>query len=309
MMELRHLRYFIAVAEELHFTRAAERLHIAQPPLSQQIQALEAELGVALFERSRRRVSLTEAGQQFLSSARAILADTERAADNARRAARGELGELRIGLIISLPLTRLIPESINAYRQRYPDVTLQLRDMNTLVQFQALLDGELDLGFSRRPEEGIPDELGVLELQSHPLCAVIHDSHPLAHRATLSLAELRDEPFILYPSDAGSGIQRLILRLCASQGFTPRVAQEAREATTHIGLVSARLGIAVLPATVSCIHAHGVRYIPLSDPDASTTLILSWHKDNASPLVRQFVEHVQVASLALEQQKASTWEA
>jgi DNA-binding transcriptional LysR family regulator len=298
-MELRHLRYFIAVAEELHFTRAAERLHIAQPPLSQQIQALETELGVALFERNRRRVTLTEAGKRFLDSARAILAETERAAETARRAARGEVGELRIGIIVSLPLTRLIPEAINDYRHRYPQVTLQLRDMTTLTQLQAVLDGDLDVGFARRPEEGVPDGLAVIELQSDPLCAVIHESHPLAQRASLSLAELRNEPFILYPRDAGSGIQRQILSLCGRHGFIPRVEQEAREATTHIGLVSARLGIAILPATVSCIHAAGVRYIPLNDPGATTTLILTTRKNDHSPLVARFVECVRTVRAAL----------
>lgn len=304
-MELRHLRYFVTVAEELHFTRAAERLHIAQPPLSQQIQALEAELGVTLFERTRRSVALTEAGKQFLISARQILADTERAAETARRAARGEVGELRIGIIVSLPLTRLIPEAINDYRHRYPEVTLQLRDMTTLMQLQAVLDGKLDVGFSRRPEEGVPDGLNVIQLQRDPLCAVIHESHPLADQPTLSLAQLRDEPFILYPSDAGSGIQRQILRLCATHGFIPRVEQEAREATTHIGLVSARLGTAILPYTVSCIHADGVRYIPLSDPGAATTLILTTRQHEASPLVQRFVACVQESQLTLEKQKTS----
>jgi DNA-binding transcriptional LysR family regulator len=292
-MELRHLRYFVTVAEELHFTRAAERLHIAQPPLSQQIQALETELGVELFERTRRSVKLTAAGQQFLLSARALLADAERAVETARRAARGELGELRVGLIISLPLTPLVSRALNDYRHRYPQVTLQLTDMTTLMQLKAIQENQLDLGFVRRPEGGVPDNLEVLELQRDPLCVVIHQSHPLAARSTLSLAELRDEPFILFPPDAGSGIQRQILRLCSAQGFTPRVEQEASESTTQIGLVSAGLGIAILPATVSCIHAEGVRYIPLSDEGASTTLILASRKGDRSPLVTQFIACVR----------------
>jgi DNA-binding transcriptional LysR family regulator len=205
------------------------------------------------------------------------------------------VGELRVGLIISLPLTPIVPRTLNDYRHRYPEVTLQLRDKTSLLQMRAILNHELDAGFTRLPEEGVPEGLEVLELQRDPLCAVIHESHPLARERSLSLAQLRDEPFILYPQDAGSGIQRQILHLCQEHGFEPQVEQEAREATTHIGLVSARFGIAILPATVSCIQVEGVRYIPLSDPGAATTLILASRKDDPSPLVRNFIDCVASA--------------
>jgi DNA-binding transcriptional LysR family regulator len=156
-MELRHLRYFVAVAEELHFTRAAERLHLGQPPLSQQIQALEAELGVALFMRTRRKVSLTVAGERFLLRAREILAAAAEAADEARRAARGEMGELRVGFTASLSMTSFFPALIYDYRLHYPQVALTLREMFSEDQCQALIGGKLDVGFVRRADAEAPE--------------------------------------------------------------------------------------------------------------------------------------------------------
>ncbi|HEU4376868.1 MAG TPA: LysR family transcriptional regulator, partial [Telluria sp.] len=156
-MELRHLRYFIAVAEELHFTRAAERLHIGQPPLSHAIQVLEADVGAQLLERTKRWVRLTEAGKLFLVDARKILAMTEQAAETARRAGRGEAGELRIGFTYSTPLTPLFADVVNRYRQEFPHVTLTLHEMATLRQLDAIGQRTLDLGFIRPPEIAVPD--------------------------------------------------------------------------------------------------------------------------------------------------------
>jgi DNA-binding transcriptional LysR family regulator len=288
-MELRHLRYFVAVAEELHFTRAAERLHIGQPPLSQQIQALEEELGVQLFARSKRRVALTEAGQRFLVSARQILADTEQAAEQARRAARGEVGELRIGFTSSLPLTPLLPGVLNDYRRRHPQVTLTLREMFTTDQFDALMAERLDVGFVRYTNVTAPPGLALREIHRDPLRVVINQRHPLAGEKSLSFAQLRDEAFISYPHDAGTGLSVMLRQLGLAAGFEPKVVQEAREATTQIGLVAAGLGVAILPSPLECVRLSGVRYVPLTETNAYLSLAVAIRAETPSPLLEGFL--------------------
>ncbi|MDY0883153.1 LysR substrate-binding domain-containing protein [Dongia soli] len=289
-MELRHLRYFVAVAEELHFTRAAERLHIGQPPLSQQIQALEQELGVELLARSKRRVSLTEAGKRFLVSARRILAEADQAADDARRAARGELGELRIGFSSSVPFTSMLPRLLHDYRQAHPQVTLTLREMFAVEQMEALRADKLDIGLVRHSGLEHPADLEFHEIRQDPLRVAINAGHPLASRAILQMSDLRDEGFIGYPPGTGSGFTLQLHRLCLAAGFAPRVVQEAREITTQIGLAAAGLGIAVLPAPFECIKIDGVRYVPLADDGAYLALAVATRRLAPSPLVGGFLE-------------------
>ncbi|MCW3479065.1 LysR family transcriptional regulator [Neisseriaceae bacterium JH1-16] len=289
-MELRHLRYFVAVAEELNFTRAAEKLHIGQPPLSQQIQALEAELGATLFERTRRRVELTHAGARFLPRARAILADAASAAEDARRAAQGEVGELSVGFTSSLPFSSILPHLIYRYRLRYPEVTLTLREMSTERQLAAIAAGELDIGMVRLPDVEVPPEVALRQLLVDPLVLVVRHDHPLAARDHVSLAELRDEPFVMYPAAAGTGLYRHLMHLCDDLGFRPRVVQEAREGSTLIGLVAAGFGVSILPGPLSCIQVEGVCYRPLSDPGAVSIASLATRANNASPLVTHFID-------------------
>ncbi|MDC8757387.1 LysR substrate-binding domain-containing protein [Janthinobacterium fluminis] len=288
-MELRHLRYFVAVAEELHFTRAAERLHIGQPPLSQQIQALEAELGAQLFERSKRWVRLTEAGRLFLDDARRILALAEQAAVTARRAQRGEAGELRIGFTFSTPFTPLFATVINRYRQRFPLVRLTLHEMATLPQIEAIGQRTLDLGFVRPPEVAIPASVSLSTLRQDPLRLVLPSAHPLAAQASIAIRELAGQAFVMYPKDAGTGIYPQIFRLCRAAGFVPHIAQEAGEASTIIGLVAAGCGISVLPASFDRIHMDGVCYRPIADPAATTSLLLARLQGQSAPLVDAFI--------------------
>ncbi|MFZ6874031.1 LysR family transcriptional regulator [Undibacterium sp. Di27W] len=293
-MELRHLKYFIAVAEELHFTRAAERLHIGQPPLSHAIQMLEADIGAQLLERSKRWVRLTEAGKLFLKDARHILALAEQASENARRAQRGETGELRIGFTFSTPFTPLFAAVINSYRQQYPDVTLSLREMTTNKQLEALDQRSLDVGFIRPPEDGelargVSSPLRFRKLREDALVAVLPSTHPLAKKKKVSMKDLAQESFIMYPPSAGTGIYPHILRLCRAAGYAPKIVQEANDASTIIGLVAAGCGVSVLIGSFYSIHFDGICYRPIADAGASTSLLLAQRKGEVSPLVEAFV--------------------
>ena len=204
-MELRHLRYFVAVAEELNFTRAAERMHIGQPPLSMQIRDLEEEIGTPLFDREKRRVALTEAGRRFLDHARGILERSRAAVEEARRAGRVEAGELRIGFASSLAYTSTLADTLYRYRQRYPQVGLQLREMFTLDQLAALARRELDVGFVRHGGLEVPAGVGAREIGRDPLRLVVNAAHPLAGAGAVSLDQFRDDGFIAFPPDVGSG--------------------------------------------------------------------------------------------------------
>ena len=295
-MELRHLRYFIAVAEELNFTRAAERLHLGQPPLSQAIQALEADVGAQLFERTRRWVRMTEAGRLFLADARNILTLSEQAADTARRAQRGELGELRIGFTFSTPLTPLFATVINRYRQQFPAVSLRLHEMATLPQLAALDARTLDLGFVRPPDALLPAAVRLSALRQDRLMAVLPAASSLARRKSIDIAELKDLPFVMYPAGAGTGIYPQIFRLCREAGFVPRIGQVAGEASTIIGLVAAGCGVSVLPASFDRIRMDGAIYRPITGKSAVTSLLLAQRSDERTPLVEAFVALAMAAA-------------
>lgn len=288
-MELRHLRYFLAVAEELHFTRAAARLHIGQPPLSQQIQALEAELGVSLFHRTRRSVRLTEAGEHLLVRAREILGASEAVAGELHRIAQGEAGELRIGFTSTGLLMNDLRAMIRRYRQHFPAVNLRLREMYTQAQFEALSQAELDIGFVRF-NDAPPAGLLLHPLHRDRLCLVLPDEHPLASRDTVALAECQDEDFIFYPERSGASVAPLVRQLAVQAGIQLRIVQEAREALTQIGLVSAGMGVAVLPAPMAVMQIPGVRFIPLSDEGAHLDMGLACRADDPSPRVRGFLQ-------------------
>ena len=298
-MELRHLRYFIAVAEELHFGRAAQVLGISQPPLSQQIQALEQEIGARLFERTNRRVELSEAGRLFLAEARLVLAQVDKAADVARRAQLGQLGELKIGFTSSAPFNSSIPQAIFAFRQAFPAVHLALQEMSSKEVAEALVDESVQVGIMRPLP--LPESLVAVELFREPLVAIIRADHPLAvgSEEGLQLSALAAEPFVFFPRSYGSGLYAQLLNLAREAGFSPLITQEAGEAMTIIGLVAAGLGVTVLPASYQRMRIDGVVYRTLLDVEANTAVWLVQRRDQHSPMAKAFVELLTKQAVAL----------
>jgi DNA-binding transcriptional LysR family regulator len=264
-MELRHLRYFLAVAEELHFTRAARRLGMNQPPLSQQIQQLEQELGTALFQRGAREVTLTEPGRALLEDARRILREVEQAGERVRRIARGELGRLRVGMINSAPFHPLIPRVIREFRRRYPGVALSLQEDATPNLAAAVLGETVDAAFVR-PLLGEYPGLQVEPVLEEELVVALPAGHPLAQRTSIALLALSLDPFVLFSRDVGAGLHEVIVHACRQAGFTPRVVQEASQVTSIVNLVASGLGVSLIPASMQQMQIEGVAFRPILRP-------------------------------------------
>ncbi len=298
-MELRHLKYFVTVAEELHFRRAAERLHISQPPLSLQIRDLERELGAKLFDRSQQRVTLTAAGRVFLKDAQQILGAVKDARTNVRRAVDGEVGELRIGFTQSSEFLRFLPETIHRFGQHYPDVTFGLTQMTSAEQLEAVAARRLDFGISRKPSGRAPTSVALTKLYSDPLVLALHCSDPLASGNTISIRKVRDRPFIASPRESGSGLRNALLEMCRSAGFLPKIVQEAREVASMIGFVAAGVGVSVVPASAQCIRIEGIRLVPLTDKQAQSALYFITNVDDRSKLTGQFRQMLLEATLDL----------
>ena len=291
-LELRHLRYFIAVAEDLHFSRAAERLGISQPPLSQQIHTLEEMLGARLLVRTNRRVALTDAGEAFLKEARAILVQVDRAVDYVRSVERGEKGELHIGMTRSAMLAKQVPRAIFRFRTEFPSVHLGLEELNSLEQIDALIHEKIQVGIMR--VQHLPAMLQSHMLYADPLVAVLPAKHPFRPISpTLSVpldpAQLVHEQFIIFADSAGTGIRNQFFQICHDAGFNPRIVQEVQEASTMIGLVAAGLGITILPVSYSYLQQDSVCYIPLSSPSARSDIHVVYRCRDHSPLLRQLL--------------------
>ncbi|MBO8135120.1 LysR family transcriptional regulator [Dickeya fangzhongdai] len=277
-IELRHLRYFIAVAEELHFGRAAEKLHISQPPLSQQIQALEEQIGAQLLERNNRNVRLTQAGELFLKEAWTIINQVNQAAERAARIQRGEIGELNIGFTSSAPFVKQVSRSLLQFRQSYPEVHIQMLEINTKQQIEPLLDGKLDLGVMRN--NPLPETLRHQLLLHEPMVAVVHEEHPLAAApgGHISIQQLANEPFVFFAREVGTALYDEVLTLLKKYGISPYITQEVGEAMTIIGLVSSGLGVSLLPASFRRIRVDGVKYLSLQEKDAISEMWLVTHQ-------------------------------
>ncbi|MBZ7200552.1 LysR family transcriptional regulator [Klebsiella oxytoca] len=275
-IELRHLRYFIAVAEELHFGHAAARLNISQPPLSQQIQILEQQIGARLFARTNRSVSLTDAGKQFLADSRQILSQVEDAAARAARLHHGETGELRIGFTSSAPFIKAVSDTLSTFRHRYPDVHIQTRETNTREQIVPLNEGALDLGLMRNTQ--LPETLVWERVLREPLLAMVPRDHPLASQPGVSLRELAREPFVFFDPHVGIGLYDDILGLMRRYDLTPVITQEVGEAMTIIGLVAAGLGVSILPASFRRVQLSEMCWLPIEEQDAVSEMWLVWSK-------------------------------
>ena len=289
-MELRHLRYFIAVAETLHFGRAAALLHIAQPPLSQQIRRLENELGVRLFHRTNRRVELTDAGHALLDEARRTLAQADRAATVAMKAGRGEVGRFVIGYMASAELS-VFPKVLPVFRKRYPDVELVLQILPPREQFEQLRAGRLHVGFVRLP--ATDRNLIVVPIFSEPLVAVLPKRHSLGRHRSISLQALRDEHFVLFPRQHAPGYYDSLVDICRQAGFDPKPVQESEKLHTILSLVAMGRGVALMPKCVSAVGRKGVVCRPLRPRIPNTELGLVYNPATRSQLVRSFITLVK----------------
>jgi DNA-binding transcriptional LysR family regulator len=290
-MELRHFRYFLAVAEEGNVTRAAEKLGIGQPPLSQQILALERELGVSLFRRTGHGVTLTEAGDALLADARRLLDDAHQAVLNTQRAGRGETGSLNLGFTASSAFNPAVPALIRAFRNAYPGVGLMLTEGNTTQLLASLMEGRLDVAFVR---PGVHSFAGIAlyQIASEPMKIVLPVKHRFASRRRLSMADLAGEPFVLIPREASPTLHDEIVSACRNAGFEPRLGQQAPQLSSVVSLVSAEFGISIVPASVSQIRAEGVVYIDIAGAKVRTRLALASRENDASAKTANFLKEV-----------------
>ncbi|HLX44921.1 MAG TPA: LysR substrate-binding domain-containing protein [Bryobacteraceae bacterium] len=284
-MELRQLRYFVSIAENLHFRRAAEQLSIAQPALSQQIQKLERELGVRLLERTQRRVSLTDAGAVFLERARLTLNEAEEAVRLARLAGRGEIGHLGVGAVTSA-LYGVFPEVVRVFRERHRQVHLTLHELAGNEQTRALRDGRIQVSFLRPPIDEA--DIEVRTITREPWVVALPTAHRFARRSRVALKMLAAESFVSFPRDLAPVLYDQLISMCNRAGFSPRIVQEG-QMQTIVSLVAAGIGVALVPATLENLSRRGVVYRPLTGAVAKLQLAVAWRRDNRSPLLEAFL--------------------
>ena len=300
-MELRHLRYFVAVAEEGHITRAAERLGIQQPPLSHQIRALERELGVQLFRRLPRGVELTEAGRSFIEDARAALARVGQGVEAAKRVARGEQGHLRLAVPPTAPFHPFVPQVILAFREAYPLVSLTMEENLRMETLDQLRGGQMDVAFLRA-SIAAPEGLVVHPLLEEPMVAALPSGHPLARSApsqdaALPLRALAGETFIAYARQQGPALYEAMAAACLQAGFSPQLGQEAPRISTALSLVATGFGVTLVPASMRRMALEGVTYRDLAGAaQARAFLSIAARRDDSSGIVRNFVALVRRAA-------------
>ncbi|WJH40159.1 LysR family transcriptional regulator [Aliirhizobium terrae] len=288
-MDIRAMACFVAVAEELHFRRAAERLHLTQPSLSQRIRALEHEIGTDLFVRDRRSVALTPAGKAFLEPARRSIDNARIAKEQALRAVRGEVGRLRLGFTV-LAFYGLLPEALQAFRRRHPDVEVELVEMNSPSLETALITGTIDLAILHPPLGHL--ELMVRSLPDEPLILALPESHPLAAFEEIPIRALADEPMLIAPRAVGPSIYDRMIALFQSEGVTPHVVQEVTPMTTLSGLVAAGTGIGFVTHGLSRQPRPGVCYRPVTPTPPSLPMAASWLKPELTATGRRFLDEV-----------------
>jgi DNA-binding transcriptional LysR family regulator len=291
-LEIRHLRYFVAVAEELHFTRASVRLKISPPSLTEHIQALETELGVRLLNRTKRTVALTDAGTEFLKEARCALQHTERAAVVARRAGRGEIGRVEIGYVSSASYTGLLTSAVATYRAAHPQVQLVIRKTETSRQLEQILEEKLDLGFLRPPSL-YPPGISSIVVARQPLIVALPRDHGLAPKKIVAVRELAEEYFIVPSFEMERGIFQHTSELGHAAGFVPKIAERAPDFITIVTMVAAGFGVAIVPKACDRIQIPGVLYRGLTPQARPAELSLAFRQDERSPAVLAFVKHIK----------------
>lgn len=302
-MELRHLRYFVAVAEKLHFSRAAEYLNISTPTLSHQIRALETMLGAQLLSRkTKSAVVLTQTGKWFLEEARATLRQAENAELVGKRAARGDIGSVAIGYILTASQIGLLPELIGAFQKEHPDVSLQIHRMDTFPQLKALLDGVLDVGFVRAPER-FPAELTGFVVDRHPYCVAIPENHPLAKRKQVTLAMLAQESFISGSLEMEVGFWSN-MGAVSKAGQSPRVVARAQDIFSLLTLVAAGVGLGIISTPIQNTGIPGIVYRSLTGALQEAEVAVAYRKSESAPAVRSFIEQLRTKVRKKQSQRA-----
>jgi len=292
-MELRHLRYFVGVAEEEHYGRAAERLHVAQPALSRQIQDLEKEIGFPLFDRLPRGVRLSAAGKLFLTDVRRILQEVEEAKLRAERVAKGMAGTLRVGFMETVSWHGVLPEVLRRFRKRQPDVELQLHAMRSLLQIEGVRSGRLDAGFIFSPTR-MDDDLAQKPVARYKTILAAPKGHPLTKRAKVRLRDLQDVPFAWISRWVNPGYYDGLMHECFRGGLkSPRIVQEGVDQAMTLGLVACRMGFAFVADEARWQCPRSVTLLPVVDLNFPVPIYLIWRKDNQSPLLQKFVAHVE----------------
>lgn len=290
--DFRHLRYFVATAELLHMGRAAERLGIAQPALSQQIKALENRLGVPLFVRRKRHIELSNAGVALLPEARAALLQADRALLVAQRAGRGEVGVIEISYVGSAMLERILPRALRAYLGKHPDVELRLSEIPVQQQIEGLQRDVLDLAMVRGPVTAVPEAFQVNVLSRQRMVAVVSKGSRFARAKSIALAELANEPYVMLDDPPDAGFSSAVSAMCGAAGFEPRVAVTARGLSTVIGLVAAGLGVSLVPASMQSIKLEGALFRPIADDAAITELLMVHRRFERSAATRALVDMI-----------------
>lgn len=283
-MELRHLRYFVATAEELNITRAATRLRVSQPPLSRQIRDLEDEVGTALFDRSNRRLKLTPAGEYFLKEAKIILLHTQRAARVAKATAMGQAGQIRIAFVSPLG-GMFLPRIARAFRQRFPLFDVDLLEMVPRMQLDALLDNQADLAFVALPEVESADGFAFEPVMDVQLRLALSKDHPLAKLTRIPMAKLREQPFVVLQRSAAPKTHDLLVRLCRSAGFEPNIAKQSDRAQSILDLVAAGVGVSIVPQLFERYQACCVTRQLIPAP-AAVPICMVWRRNETSPALR-----------------------
>ena len=291
-MELRHLKYFIAVAEELHFARAASRLHLAQPSLSKQIQLLEQELGFPLFYRTKQRVELLDAGHVFLDEARRILRQTENAVEAARQTHSGQRGRLVIGFHPTATL-EILPKILRKYRRLYPDVMVELSEITTFRSAELLLDSPLSVGLFRSPSLFNKEPFCSETILREPFVVALPDSHPAAKQDSVRIKTLAGELFIIPPRQPGWNLSDAIFQILRDNGIEPRIAQEAFGALAIASLVAGGLGVALVPASLTNLRLPGVTYRPIKGRSQTSSLAMVWKRNSRASTLRAFLDVVR----------------